>query len=297
MPSNIEHANISALKLGTADVTKGYIGHEQVYPNTRQITSGVFTDTSNLSYGGGTRVFRVTGESGSTFNVSASNGSGGGSYTLGSSPEDINISVSNTGCTGSARTITGTLTPTGSTVLQGGGSTFTSSINQTAGPGITNHTGTWSISVAHVGNPQTTVIGGTTYYTAGTQWDVTYTWNFGGTLDALYISISEAGLGMYNYPNQSDYVTNNLPSITGGSSQLTMGTSGGTSWPPGTSGTSGTVTVRYTSNYYASDGTTVMNPIMGYYRFGAYAYYVGGGCNTFNGSASQNLYISTDIYP
>ena len=296
MPSNIEHANISALKLGTADVTKGYIGHEQVYPNTKQITSGVFTDTSNLSYGGGTRVFRVTGESGSTFNVSASNGSGGGSYTLGSSPEDINISVSNTGCTGSARTITGTLTPTGSTVLQGGGSTFTSSINQTAGPGITNYTGTWSISVSEV-TKNTTVIGGTTYYTAGSVWDVTYTWNFGGTLDALYISIGEMGLGMYNYPNQNDYVTNNLPSITGGSSQLTFGTAGGTSWPSGTSGISGTVTVRYTSNQYSSDGVTVLNPIMGYYRFYATAFYVAGGCNTFNGSGAQNPYISTDIYP
>lgn len=296
MPSNIEHANIAALKLGTATVTKGYIGHEQVYPNTRQITSGLFTDTSNLSYGGGTRVFRVTGESGSTFNVSASNGSGGGSYTLGSSPEDINISVSNTGCTGSARTVTGTLTPTGSTVLQGGGSTFTSSINQTAGPGITNHTGTWSISVSEV-TKNTTVIGGTTYYTGGSQWDVTYTWNFGGTLDALYISIQELGLGMYNYPNHQDYVTNNLPSITGGSSQLAFGTGGGTSWPSGTSGTSGTVTVRYTSNQYASDGTTLLNPIMGYYRFQATAFYVVAGCNTFNGSGSQNLFISTDIYP
>ena len=226
-----------------------------------------------MSYGGGTRVFRVTGESGSTFNVSASNGSGGGSYTLGSSPEDINISVSNTGCTGSARTITGTLTPTGSTVLQGGGSTFTSSINQTAGPGITNHTGTWSISVSEV-TKNTTVIGGTTYYTAGSQWDVTYTWNFGSTLDALYISIGEAGLGMYNSPNHPDYMTTNLASITGGSSQFVMGTAGGTSWPPGTNEHAGTVTVRFTSNYYASDGTTALNPIMGYYRFSARAYYL-----------------------
>lgn len=296
MPSNIEHANISALKLGTATVTKGYIGHEQVYPNTRQITSGVFTDTSNLSYSGGTRVFRVTGEAGSTFNVSASNGSGGGSYTLGSSPEDINISVSNTGCTGSARTITGTLTPTGSTVLQGGGSTFTSSFNQNAGPGITNHTGTWSISVSEV-TKNTTVIGGTTYYTAGSQWDVTYTWNFGGTLDATYISIYESGLGMYNYPNHPDYMTNNLPSITGGSSQISFGSTGGSAWPSGTSGTSGTVTVRYTSNQYASDGTTLLNPIIGYYRFAARAFYVVSGCNTFNGSGAQNPYISTDIYP
>lgn len=296
MPSNIEHANISAIKLGTADVVSGYIGHEEVYPNSKQITSAVFTDTSNLSYGGGTRVFRVTGESGSTFNVSASNGSGGGSYTLGSSPEDINISVSNIGCTGSARTITGTLTPTGSTVLQGGGSTFTSSINQNAGPGITNYTGTWSISVSEV-TKNTTVIGGTTYYTAGSQWDVTYTWNFGSTLDALYISINEFGGNMYNSPNHPDYMTNNLPSLTGGTSKIVMGNTGGTAWPSGTSGTSGSVTVRWTSNQYASDGTTLLNPIIGYYRFSATAYYVVGGCNTFNGSGTQNPSVLTNIYP
>ena len=46
MPSNIENANISALKLGTATVTKGYIGHQEVYPNTREIQSAVFTNTS-----------------------------------------------------------------------------------------------------------------------------------------------------------------------------------------------------------------------------------------------------------
>lgn len=292
MPSNIENANISAIKLGTADVVKGYIGHDEVYPNTRTITSAAFTDTSNLSYGGGTRVFRVTGEAGSTFNVSASNGSGGGSYTLGSFPEDINISVSSTGCTGSARTVTGTLTPTGATSLQGGGSTFVSSFNQTAGPGITNYTGTFNVSVTEV-SKTTTTISGVIYYAAPTVWDVTYTWNFGG-LTASYITISESGLGMYNSPNHPDYVTNNLASLTGGSSQIQMGSSQG--WPSGTSGASGSVTVRWTSNQYASDGTTLLNPIIGYYRFSANAYYVAGSCQTFNGG-SGTVSNNATIYP
>jgi hypothetical protein len=292
MPSNIEHENISAIKLGIVDMTKGYIGHEEVYPNSTQIQSAVFTDTSNLSYTGGTRVFRVTGEAGSTFNVSASNGSGGGSYTLGNSPEDINISVSSVGCTGSSRTITGTLTPTGSTVLQGGGSTFVSSFTQNAGPGITNYTGTFNVSVTEV-SKTTTTINGVTYYAAPTVWDVTYTWNFGG-LTASYIIISEQGLGMYNSPNHPDYMTNNLASLTGGSSQIQMGSSQG--WPSGASGASGNVTVRWTSNQYASDGTTLLDPIIGYYRFSATAYSVVGSCQTFNGSSGSPSNNAT-IYP
>lgn len=293
MPINIQNANISAAKLGISNVSKIFVGHNEIFPNTKEIQSALFTDTSSLSYAGGTKVFRVTGEAGSTFNVSASNGSGGGSYTLGGSPEDINISVSNTGCTGSARTITGTLTPTGSTVLQGGGSTFVSSFNQTAGPGITNYTGTYTISVTEV-SKTTTTINGVVYYAAPTVWDVTYTWNFGG-LTASYIGITETGLGMYNSPNHPDYVTTNLASLTGGSSQFLMGSSQG--WPSGTSGASGSVTVRFTSNQYASDGTTLLNPIIGRYRFGANAYYVVGSCQTFNGGGGTYFNVETTIYP
>ena len=292
MPINIQNANISAAKLGISNVSKIFIGHNEIFPSTKEIQSAVFTDTSNLSYAGGTRVFRVTGEAGSTFNVSASNGSGGGSYTLGGSPEDINISVSDTGCTGSARTITSTLTPTGSTVLQGGGSTFVSSFNQTAGPGITNYTGTYTVSIAEV-SKTTTTINGVVYYAAPTVWDVTYAWNFGG-LTASYISISESGLGMYNSPNHPDYMTNNLPSLTGGSSQIQMG--GAQGWPSGTSGASGSVTVRWTSNQYASDGTTLLNPIIGYYRFNANAYGVVGSCQTFNGGGGT-INANATIYP
>ena len=81
MPSNIEHANISAIKLGTVDVTAGYIGNEQAYPNTRELQSAAFTSTSNLSRSGGTRYFRVTGETGATYDLSgygAGSGGGGG---------------------------------------------------------------------------------------------------------------------------------------------------------------------------------------------------------------------------
>lgn len=189
MPSNIEHENISAIKLGIADVTKGYIGHEEVYPNTREIQSAAYTSTSTLSSDGGTRIFTVTGEVGSTYNLT---GYGSGSYTLASSPYDHNISIgANTSCGGSSRTISTTLSPTGSTVLQGGGSSFSSSFTQSHN-GYVNWTPSLSVSgsLTHT-NPGSTIvtISGVNYFTPGA--------NFTGTL-----TIS----GYQQSPNLSNYV-------------------------------------------------------------------------------------------
>jgi len=176
MPSNIENANISAIKLGTVDMTKGYIGHEEVYPNTREIQSAAFTDTSTLSDNGGTRIFRVTGETGATYNLT---GYGSGSYTLSSSPYDHSISIgSNTSCGGSPRTISTTLAPTGSTVLQGGGSSFSSSFTQSHNGYVSwaPSTITVSGSLTHT-NPGSTIttIAGVNYFTPGANFTATLT--------------------------------------------------------------------------------------------------------------------------
>lgn len=174
MPSNIEHENISAIKLGIVDMTKGYIGHNEVYPNSREIQSAAFTSTSTLSRSGGTRLFRVTGETGATYDLS---GSAPGSYILSTSPYDHSIPVgSNTSCDAPARTITATLTPTGSTTLQGGGSSFSSSFTQQAGytSGTTSLTGSM---VATNTNRVTTTVGSNLYWAAGSTWDVTWSYN------------------------------------------------------------------------------------------------------------------------
>lgn len=171
MPSNIEHANISAIKLGTADVTAGYIGNEQVYPNSREIQSAAFTNTSTLLNSGGSRLFRVTGETGATYDLT---GSGAGSYILPTSPYDHTISVgANNACGASGRTITTTLTPTGSTVLQGGGGSFTSSFSQQGGPSMNNVNATASISATNT-NRVTTTVGGSLYWAAGSSWSISY---------------------------------------------------------------------------------------------------------------------------
>ena len=57
MPTNIGHEALTGLKVGHQNVSAGYLGHQQVFPNSAQITSAVFTDTTNAAYTGGTRTF------------------------------------------------------------------------------------------------------------------------------------------------------------------------------------------------------------------------------------------------
>ena len=156
MPTHLGHEAITA-KLGHADPSM-YLGHEQIYPNSVEIQSAAYTNTSTLSSSGGTRLFRVTGELGSTYDLT---GSAAGSYTLASSPYDHSVSIGdNTGCSAPAQTITTTLTPTGNTILQGGGSTFTSSFTQSASPNLEQYYNfNISISISTVTSVTTTYNG------------------------------------------------------------------------------------------------------------------------------------------
>ena len=201
MPSNIQHENISDAKLGIETISKGYIGHNEVYPNTREIQSAAYTSTSTLASGGGTRTFRVTGETGATYNLT---GYGSGSYTLNSSPYDHSISIgANTSCGGSARTISTTLVPTGSTVLQGGGSNFPSSFTQSHNGYVSwaPNTITVSGSLTHT-NPGSTIvtISGVNYFTPGANFTATLTVSGYQQSPNLsnyvrFIDISTGGLG------------------------------------------------------------------------------------------------------
>lgn len=186
MPSNIENANISALKLGTVDVTKAFIGHENVYPNTREITGAVFTDTSAIANSGGTRTYRVTGDLGSQYTLTGSGGASSlGNQTLSTSPTDYSISISsNTSCGASSRTPTMTIVPSGSTVLASGVSS-TSSFTQSAGPPLINYTPTHTVVITTNQYPTTTV-NGVLHYATGTIWTITGTVNGAGYLTGFY---------------------------------------------------------------------------------------------------------------
>lgn len=196
MPTNLGHESISA-KLGHADPSM-YLGHEQVYPNSVEIQSAAYTDTSTLSSSGGARLFRVTGALGSTYDLT---GSGAGSYTLASSPYDHSVSIgANTGCSSPAQTITTTLTPTGNTVLQGGGSTFASSFTQSASPN-TSQTYNFNISISvSVTTTVTNTYNGTLFFTNGTVYNVTYS---GNNNSPSSFTMTSSGLGSGTYSNVS----------------------------------------------------------------------------------------------
>jgi len=154
------------------------------------ITSAAYTNTSTLSSSGGTRIFRVSGDIGATYSLS---GYGAGSYTLSSSSFDHSISVgANTACGAANRTISTTLTPTSSTVLTGGGSSFSSSFTQSTAGNVSWAPSaiTVSGSLTHT-NPGSTIvtIGGVNYFTPGA--------NFTATLTVS---------GYQQSPNRGDYV-------------------------------------------------------------------------------------------
>ena len=200
MPTHLGHEAITA-KLGHADPSM-YLGHEQIYPNSVEIQSAAYTDTSTLSNSGGTRLFRVTGEVGSTYDLT---GSGAGSYTLASSPYDHSVSIgANTGCSSPAQTITTTLTPTGSTVLQGGGSTFSSSFTQSASPNI-SQTYNWGISISvSVVTSVTTTYNGVLFFTNGSVFNISYSGN--NNSPSTFTAITNA-LGAGSYSNVTGPLT------------------------------------------------------------------------------------------
>lgn len=196
MPTNSGHEAISALKAGHSNVTAAYAGHQQIFPNTTEIQSAAFTNTGTIYNTGGSKIFRVTGDVGATYDLT---GYGAGSYTLTSSPYDHTISVgTNNYCGAPTKTITTTLTPTGSTTLQGGGSSFSSSFSQQGGAPINSVNATASITATNT-NRVTTTVGGSLYWAAGSQWSISYS-----STSSIQTSIYLSAFGSGNWSvNQS----------------------------------------------------------------------------------------------
>ncbi len=305
MPSNIEHANISAIKLGTADVTKGYIGHEEVYPNARTITSAAFTDTSTLSSSGGTRAYRVSGAIGSQYSLNGTNGaSSPGSQTLSASPTDYSISVgANSSCGSSSRTPTITILPTGSTVL-GGGASSTSSFTQSGVSAGTAYSMSMSASIQDL-SKVTTTVGGVVYYAPGSTWNINVSWTIPsaitwGTTYYQYIYVaptftsyagSSPGLYVINSPGWSYLSSLHIYDSTGNQFPTDRISTGNQQ-----SGTS-SFTVEYRT---ASGG--YQPQYAGGVRLRMYGPVSWGGptCSTLNGSSvgnSPNLGATSYLYP
>jgi len=187
MPTNLGPEAISAVKAGHADVVAMYAGATQIFPNEVVLQSAAYTDTSNMSTTGGSRIFRVTGEIGCSYSLS---GSLSGSYNLATSPFDHTVTASNNSqCDSSSRSFPVTLNPLGNTTLQGGGSTFTSTFTQNAGPTTQSYPLTGSITVTNT-NYVTTTVSGQLRWAQGASWDIT--WSYSGS------NVSSANL--YRFP-------------------------------------------------------------------------------------------------
>lgn len=176
MPTNLGHEAISALKVGHESVTAGYVGHEQIFPNTTEITSLAWNSNAGLSQSGGSRDLNVTGQVGSTFDITGSAGAGSYSGQILSNPAQtytISIGSNNPGsCTAASRTPSIVVTPTGTTQLASGVN-GTLSLSQAGGSGITYHTASVSINVTNT-NRVVQTAGSNVYWAAGSSWDISW---------------------------------------------------------------------------------------------------------------------------
>ena len=216
MPTNLGPEAISAIKAGHVDVVAMYAGDTQIFPNEVVLQSAAYTDTSNISTTGGTRIFRVTGEIGCSYSLS---GSLSGSYNLATSPFDHTVTASYNGsCTATSRSFPVTLTPLGNTTLQGGGSTFTSSFTQGGGPGITYYTPSGSVTVTNT-NYVTITVSGQLRWAQGAAWSIAWTYNDNRISSGnLYVAPGLAGSYGGTLPGSSSSASGTATFILGAQS-------------------------------------------------------------------------------
>ncbi len=101
MPVNFTNIAIADAKLGVVDISKAYIGHEQVYPNEAFISGLTFT-VSSITNSSQNVNFTVTGSEGAEYTLTGSDGATApsGTQTLpagGSNTHSISISAQSTG--------------------------------------------------------------------------------------------------------------------------------------------------------------------------------------------------------
>ena len=231
MPSNIENANISAIKLGIVDMTKGYIGHEEVYPNTREIQSFAFADTSTVSNAGETRVLNIGGEVGATFNLTGTNGiqASLGPYSLSSASQGFNIVISANNSYGAPqRSPSVTIAASGSTTLASGLPT-TRTLTQAAGPSISSIAINGSVSVTNLVN-NTTVVNGVTRWANGASFRITHSFTTNGSIPWSFLTTQNSAQARANFNGTSTnptYATQTNHGVASYSGTYYWSTSGG----------------------------------------------------------------------
>ncbi len=169
MPTNIGSDPLSGLQIGEAAIPKAYIGNDQIFPNITTISTAAYDDASIASIGG-TTVYSVGGDVGSSFTLTGSVGatSPGGTQVLSTSPSAYNITIGdNSACGDVARNPVVTIAAQGASVLAGGLSS-TDTIAQGQGLSWTSCTTTVALGVTNIVY-NTITIGGQLYWTTGAQ--------------------------------------------------------------------------------------------------------------------------------
>jgi len=173
MAINLSNNPLSAIKLGESDILKGYIGINQMFPNSTEITAAAFTNATTTNTAKN-EPYVVSGEIGSSFTLTGSGGTSGlaGTQVISSSPTTYQIPIdANTTCGASSRSPQIVIAPVGSTVLAGGLSN-TDTISQAAGPAIITNSGI-AMTASIVGSGPTITIGGNLYWSAGAVFTIT----------------------------------------------------------------------------------------------------------------------------
>jgi len=193
MPINLFNNPLSSIKLGENDILKGYIGNGQIFPNSTEITAAAFVD-SNIANTGGNTSYTVSGDIGSSFTLTGSNGATGpvGTQVLSVSPTTYQIAIGDqsTTCGAPQRNAQIVIAPQGNTVLAGG-LNATDTIIQAAGPPTVSNTTTLSVSITNT-NRVTVTQGGSVLWAPGASFAVNISVTTQQTLGSINLSFNPA---------------------------------------------------------------------------------------------------------
>ncbi len=217
MPTNLGHDAISALKVGHSNVTAAYAGHQQIFPNTLEITGFTLGRANSSNFGGniipagfsqgGTSAqgvangqsakLGVTGEIGAQFTITGSGGAGfnnagsghstGGTLILNTSPQYFGWDtatypgVSSVGNNDSGNCDATSRTPT-FTINPIGSTQLASGVSATAtgnqsGGPGTNYYSATASISATNTNYVTTLVGSSLRWAAGASWSISWSWS------------------------------------------------------------------------------------------------------------------------
>ena len=193
MPINLFNNPLSSIKLGANNILKGYIGNSQIFPNDTEITAAAFTN-ANIANTGGNTPYVVTGDIGSSFILTGSNGATApsGTQVISSSPATYQIAIADqsTTCGALQRNSQIVITPQGNTVLAGGLNN-TDTIIQAAGPPNVSNTTTLSVSITNT-NRVTVTQGSSVLWAPGASFAVSISVTTQQTLGSITLTPNPA---------------------------------------------------------------------------------------------------------